>query len=686
MISVKNNFARVPKILQSEKVRLQQQEFLALGSYIESPFVEASVLMHEEVKQALLEVYNHKCAYCECEVGTSDSPLVVAHYRPPSHYYWLCFEWTNLLLLCESCALYRDRSFPIEDEQHRIINAPNDEKDWKIDAPIMLAEHPLLLHPQLDVPERFFAFDKNANIYALHKNLRAETTIELYHLNRGNAALERKERLASAKLEFVKRIDRFLDTNPKAMDNRPLIEEAFQDLIEDLKCSGHQQQPYSLLGRHLCSNFNYFFTDNAPNESHKTLLKSLYDIFFARSLHYRTQDYQIKGNLEDAQNFNLQRIEIKNIRCFDSIEVYFPHNQSGSNVSILSGTNGSGKSTILQLIAAGLSGLHRPLISTNWSKLLRDEQKKGEFFIDLESGKDKFTFHLEVDRHDSLYQRSHQYQYNLLHEHFLVLGYSDLILRSRVRKHQNKQFEPIASLFGDGSYLKTLDEPQTYKIISENFEEIQTLINRFIDAPELQPYTRLKQYQGHIFYFETHTGLVPLSGMSEGFRQVFSLIFDMIIRIIIHDNNHINKPEEVYGIILLDEIDQHLSISWQQHLVHAFETIFPNMQFIISTQSPFTIQSLSQNNILFFSEEEEHIKVEKLLSEGLPWGWTISEISTRLVGKVTEISPALDKKILELHLAVRNKEIERAEVIRQEVLSAIPSYSASKSYIENLLP
>ena len=61
-----------------------------------------------EVRERLRDIYYNKCAYCE----DIDAKPEVEHYRPKkkvsedsSHpgYYWLCYEWTNLLPSCHYC-------------------------------------------------------------------------------------------------------------------------------------------------------------------------------------------------------------------------------------------------------------------------------------------------------------------------------------------------------------------------------------------------------------------------------------------------------------------------------------------------------------------------------------------------------------------------------------------------------
>jgi predicted ATP-binding protein involved in virulence len=53
-----------------------------------------------------------------------------------------------------------------------------------------------------------------------------------------------------------------------------------------------------------------------------------------------------------------------------------------------------------------------------------------------------------------------------------------------------------------------------------------------------------------------------------------------------------------YGVVLVDEIDVHLHISWQQRIGYWLKQHFPNVQFIVSTHSPFICQAADSRGII----------------------------------------------------------------------------------------
>ena len=66
------------------------------------------------------------------------------------------------------------------------------------------------------------------------------------------------------------------------------------------------------------------------------------------------------------------------------------------------------------------------------------------------------------------------------------------------------------------------------------------------------------------------------------------------------------------GIVLIDEIETHLHLELQKNILHLLTVIFPNIQFIVSTHSPFILNSLE--NVAIYDLETK-VLVENGLSD-----------------------------------------------------------------------
>lgn len=98
--------------------------------------------------------------------------------------------------------------------------------------------------------------------------------------------------------------------------------------------------------------------------------------------------------------------------------------------------------------------------------------------------------------------------------------------------------------------------------------------------------------------------------MSSGFSAIMDIVLDLMIRMV-------KKKGRIFefdlpGIVLIDEIETHLHLELQKQIMHILTCLFPNIQFIVSTHSPFVLNSL--DNVVIY-DLENHIIVENGLSD-----------------------------------------------------------------------
>lgn len=179
--------------------------------------------LYKAMRDWYLELFNYKCAYCETrlQVGQGGD---VEHYRPKGSvqgddgksltlrgkevphpgYYWLAYEWSNLMPACGYCnrpsqavgapaKFGKHARFPLADESRR-AERPGDENN----------EEPSLLNPYEDRPEEHLVFDETGAVAPRHDpvtdvpSAKAERSIAVYGLFRPGLAIERKKAYLSA--------------------------------------------------------------------------------------------------------------------------------------------------------------------------------------------------------------------------------------------------------------------------------------------------------------------------------------------------------------------------------------------------------------------------------------------------------------------------------------------------------
>jgi uncharacterized protein (TIGR02646 family) len=158
---------------------------------------DRAIYAAQAVKKALCRLQHDKCCFCEAKV-THISPGDVEHFRPKKAYrqdprdplirpgyYWLAYEWTNLLLSCESCNRRGKASlFPLIDPAGRATPRGRD----------VSAERPLFLNPAAEDPAEHIEF-RAERACPRNGSLRGRGTIIALQLNRRELRLHRLENL-----------------------------------------------------------------------------------------------------------------------------------------------------------------------------------------------------------------------------------------------------------------------------------------------------------------------------------------------------------------------------------------------------------------------------------------------------------------------------------------------------------
>ena len=168
---------------------------------------EVKSAIYGKAKPKLMEIYRHKCAYCEIDIA-GGAPYHVEHYRPKGNknhkndypdftgYFWLGYEWTNFLLVCPYCNTKKSDTFPLKLEGKRVKQPPEDINGtviFNIEDSLYKDEDPLLLHPVLDGNEigKHIYFKQNGEIESLSD--KGKKSIECYGLNRNYLTIKRAE-------------------------------------------------------------------------------------------------------------------------------------------------------------------------------------------------------------------------------------------------------------------------------------------------------------------------------------------------------------------------------------------------------------------------------------------------------------------------------------------------------------
>lgn len=224
---------------------------------------------NKEIVVALKELYHNKCAYCE---QPTNSPQV-EHYRPKGKvqiwidghwrkhethtgYYWLCYEWSNLVPACYSCNRIGDgksNKFPVFNTH---ITSPTSAEE-RTATYLNTTEQPYLLHPEIDYPENYLAFKPTGEITGTDEERRGYMTIKICNLQREDLIVARKTIVD----DYVKRIKTALFSLISSR-NIATFKTDLRFIINDLIDNQQLHHPYSLVHKYTYENYQTMLINN----------------------------------------------------------------------------------------------------------------------------------------------------------------------------------------------------------------------------------------------------------------------------------------------------------------------------------------------------------------------------------------------------------------------------------------
>lgn len=337
----------------------------------------------------------------------------------------------------------------------------------------------------------------------------------------------------------------------------------------------------------------------------------------------------------------IEKITIDNFRGKKNLDVHL-----GSRLTLFVGENGSGKTTILDAIAIGLGAIlsylpkvtsitfknsdlmqtgerkapytRLKLKATNnieWDRTLRrDKSKKTLSKVPSAHGLSllkKFIDEKIIDPHnESIGFTLPVYSYYGVSRALL-----DVPLRRRGFPKNHQRFEALEYALNSTSRFKSAfvwfynkeNEEQRKQKELKSFEyklpELEA-VRKAIETvfPNItEPHIMLNPLR---FAVKLNGVILDIMQLSDGYKTLLSLIIDLASRMAMA-NPHLKNPLETSATVLIDEVDLHLHPEWQRRVISDLLTVFPKTQFILTTHSPYIVESLNNNLMRYHIRDME---------------------------------------------------------------------------------
>lgn len=296
----------------------------------------------------------------------------------------------------------------------------------------------------------------------------------------------------------------------------------------------------------------------------------------------------LRGKIIMKQTF-LTEIEIRKVRHLENITI--PLDKNKRKHLILTGKNGSGKTSVLEALVTYFDAIAQSSQSNNMGATA--------------------VFDSMTDMQNKFNQGNFIFAYYKDEREFQVEPYKN-IEKIQLEDHYNINDNPGVKL---AKYLVDLKATQAFtkdseksKRIDDWFKQFEKILQSIFDDDQL----KLK-FNDETFQFSIHESNrepFDFNTMSRGYAAILDIINDLIMRM--EAKSGLRTNFEMEGVVLIDEIETHLHLELQKKILPVLVGLFPNIQFIVTTHSPFVLNSL-ENAVIY--DLESRTLVEKGLSD-----------------------------------------------------------------------
>ena len=324
-------------------------------------------------------------------------------------------------------------------------------------------------------------------------------------------------------------------------------------------------------------------------------------------------------------NYFIKKIHINKLFHLNDIDI--PVADEKSPHLIITGKNGSGKTVLLNAVADFFDIIKndtsvekedlyaRVDVQSDFLGTIVEKYNKGQFVIAFYQADRKVKMSEPKNPTKPVYNKKGDVKETATSQFLNFL--SDLKIQEALARNEKQ--------------TKDADE------ISAWFEGFESLMRQIYQDDHL---TLEFNYRDYSFRICTEGKKFKFTEVSDGFAAVLDIVADLILKM--QDDNSLTRIYQKEGIVLIDEIETHLHLALQKVIMPLLTKVFPNIQFIITTHSPFVLSSMP-NAVAYDLEHQEVLdNLTEYSYESLAEGY----FGVRTESSYAEMQLATFKKLL----------------------------------------
>ena len=310
----------------------------------------------------------------------------------------------------------------------------------------------------------------------------------------------------------------------------------------------------------------------------------------------------------------ITKLHISQVRHLKDIDI--PISETECKHLILTGKNGSGKTSVLKGLAAYLSKFFLDSSSKESFRIYKERmQQLPEEILHTSKDSPEYTALLNRLEHATQFVKTYEQgvtpifqEDSLIHAHTLQGTYIFAYYQAErvyiaenekniaqveltdtygIDAHPGQDFvKYILNLKTIGAMAETNGKPERAAEIKAWFKKFDHVLQIIFDEKDAYLDFDIETFAFHIVV----PGREPFAfdALSSGYAAVLDIVVDLMMRM----EKKAGKHYDLEGVVLIDEIETHLHLDLQKKIMPILTNMFPNIQFIVTTHSPFILNSI----------------------------------------------------------------------------------------------
>ena len=295
--------------------------------------------------------------------------------------------------------------------------------------------------------------------------------------------------------------------------------------------------------------------------------------------------------------FYVSQIELRNFRCFESVTIDANVRAMSAPWTLLTGDNASGKTTLLKAIALGLCDRSSAagLLRESDSGYIRNGESTGSVkihLVDPTEGRTRRRYWIETTltrltpHLESLEQTTYPKKFPW--ERIFVCGYG--AGRGTSGAGDIAGYSAISAVYNLFNYSEGLQNPElTIRRLQHGSSRQQSVVSTLEKILGLSDFRLAENGSTEmgISVKDPRNVDIALRDLADGYKSTFLWATDFLGWALASGAS----ATEMKGIVVIDEIEQHLHPKWQKRIVSTLREIWPGVQFFASTHSALVARS-----------------------------------------------------------------------------------------------